>query len=134
MAAISLKERPSSASSRGPLSGARALRSPAASAPDATRSRSIRRAIEVPSPSAAATATSAEAAATARIFTSSPMWNITQPERSTAASGSATASSAKPRELEADGREQAQEEGGREPGREGRSRDDEGERDHGTKR
>ena len=46
----------------------------------------------------------ADAAATARIFTSSPMWNITQPESRTAASGTPTASSRRPDELQAHGR------------------------------
>ena len=93
--AISLNERPSSANSRGPVSGARALRSPAASRADATRNRSMRRAIDVPITSAAPTAAEAAALATARIFTSSPMWNIAQPEKNTTQMGRSTASSAK---------------------------------------
>ena len=56
----------------------------------------MRRAIPAPTSSAAASAVEADAAATARIFTSSCMWNITSPPRITAASGSATASSASP--------------------------------------
>ena len=56
----------------------------------------MRRAIDDASTSAAATAADAEAAATARILTSSPMWNITQPESSTASSGSTTESNANP--------------------------------------
>ena len=46
--------------------------------------------------SAATIAVSADAAVTARIFTSSPMWNMTQPESSTAPSGSRTARKASP--------------------------------------
>ena len=49
--------------------------------------------IEAASTRATATALAAAAAATARIFTSAPMWNITQPDSSTAASGRRTASS-----------------------------------------
>ena len=95
-AAISLNARPSSASSRGPVTGARTPRSPAATCAEASRSRSMRVAIEAPSARLAATAADAAAAATARILTSSPMWNMTQPERSTTASGSSTARSASP--------------------------------------
>ena len=97
LAAISLNDRPSSASSRGPSSGARARRARRRrAAPKPAAAVRCCRAIEVPRASAAATAAEAAAAATARIFTSSPMWNITQPERSTARSGSSTASSASP--------------------------------------
>ena len=46
--------------------------------------------------SAEITAAEAEAAVTARIFTSSPMWNMTQPDRRTAASGRTTARNASP--------------------------------------
>ena len=63
---------------------------------EAERRRSIRARSTTTSTSAAATAADAEAAATARILTSSPMWNITQPESSTASSGSTTESNAKP--------------------------------------
>jgi hypothetical protein len=53
-------------------------------------------ATERASTSAATTAAVADPAATARIFTSAPMWNITQPESNTAASGTQTAISASP--------------------------------------
>ena len=42
------------------------------------------------------TAAVAEPAATASIFRSAPMWNITQPDASTAASGTQTETSASP--------------------------------------
>ena len=94
--AISLNAAPSSATSVGPCSGARAERSPSASAPDTARSRSTGSVIDLPTTSAAAIATVEEAAATARMTTSAPMWNIATPDRSTAASGSPTASKARP--------------------------------------
>ena len=82
--AISLNERPRSAISAGPLSGARAAKV-ARSELDRGRAHTLDRAHDragrgrAPTP----TATEAEAAVTARIFTSSPMWNMTQPERRT---------------------------------------------------
>src|SRR5262249_9977177 len=48
------------------------------------------------STSAAIPAAAAEPAATARILRSAPMWNITQPDASTAASGTPTESAASP--------------------------------------
>src|SRR5262249_32426743 len=80
-AAIPLKAAPSSAISVGPCSGARAERSPPASAPDTARSRSTGAVIDLPTSSAAAIATVEEAAATARMTTSAPMWNIATPDR-----------------------------------------------------
>ena len=70
--------------------------------------RSKRRAIERASSSAADDRRGRRAAATARIFTSAPMWNITQPESSTAASGSATDEQREAGQLEPDGRQQPQ--------------------------
>ncbi len=91
--AIALNDRPSFASSRGPPVGARAVRSPSASRSEAALSSSRGRVIDAASTRATATALAAAPAATARIFTSAPMWNITHPDSSTAASGSTTASS-----------------------------------------
>ena len=68
----------------------------APSATDASRTRSIDPTIERARTRAATTAVSADAAVTARIFTSSPMWNITQPDSRTAPSGSRTARKARP--------------------------------------
>ena len=52
--------------------------------------------IERASTSAATTAAVAEPAATARIFSSAPMWNMTQPDSSTAVRGTQTAIRASP--------------------------------------
>ena len=92
--AMPLNARPSSDSSRGPCSVARAPRSPAASSLEALRSRSIGLITHRPKSSAPTTADNAAADETARIFASSCMWNITHPDASTAASGSTTAKSA----------------------------------------
>ena len=94
----------------------------------------MRRAIELPRTSAAPTAADAAAAATARIFTSSPMWNITQPESITTSSGSSTASSARPPSCRRTRRQQAQRERRDEAGRERDAGDGECEADHGTNR
>ena len=94
--AISLNECESSASSAGPPSSARAERSPAASAADELRRWSSRWTMPWARKRPTSTAADADALATARILTSSPMWNMTQPERSTAPSGKTTASSASP--------------------------------------
>ena len=82
--AISLNDAASSASSRGPALGRARVEVAARRAPRTRRgagpagARSTGRGTRP-----ATTATVADAAATARIFTSSPMWNITQPESST---------------------------------------------------
>ena len=60
------------------------------------RSSSIGLTIQWATRSAPITAESADAAETARIFTSSCMWNITQPDARTAPSGSATARKVSP--------------------------------------
>ena len=96
LAAISLNEAARSAISAGPDGGARTLRSPRARRPEASRTASIESTIERPSHRPARTATAAEAADTARIFLSSPMWNITQPDSRTTASGRQTANAASP--------------------------------------
>ncbi len=83
-AAISLNEPASSATSVGPDSGARTVRSPCESATDASRTRSIEPAIERARNEAADHRHRRRGGETARILTSSPMWNMTQPERSTA--------------------------------------------------
>ena len=93
--AISLKDAESSAISRGPSSLARAVRSPRASLAADSRTRSSGRTTRSARKRPATTATAADAAETARILTSSPMWNITQPDSSTEASGRPTASAAR---------------------------------------
>ena len=62
------------------------------------------------------------------------MWNITQPERSTAASGTQTETKREAGELEPDGRRGAERERDEEPDSEARRGDGEGEADHGSKR
>jgi hypothetical protein len=94
--AISLKEAASWASSAGPSAGAVTARSPAASSIEAARRRSILRAIDRASSSAAPTEAKAAPVVTVRIFTSAPMWNMTQPDRSTAASGTVVERRARP--------------------------------------
>ena len=134
-AAIALNERPSSASSRGPPSGARrrGRRRRARAEADREDARSGARST-LPSTSAAATAAEADAAATARIFTSSPMWNITQPESSTASERQHDREQREPAELQPHGRQQPQRERrGEADGERGRG-DGERERDHGTNR
>ena len=96
LAAISLKDAARSATSAGPDSGARTLRSPAATCADASRTRSTEREIDRARTRPAITATVADPAETARILTSSPMWNATQPESSTDVSGRQTESAARP--------------------------------------
>ena len=91
----------------------------------------MRRAIDDASTSAAATAADAEAAATARILTSSPMWNITQPESSTARSGRHDREQGESGQLQAHAGEQAERERRCEADRERAGGDGEGERDHG---
>src|SRR5438105_7736920 len=91
-----LNESASSEISRAPPAGARTDRSPAAREWDAAPTRRRDAVIARASTSAATTAAVAEPAATARIFTSAPMWNITQPDSNTAASGTETAISASP--------------------------------------
>ena len=59
-------------------------------------SRPIAREIEAARNTAAPTAADAANAATARIFTSSPMWNMTKPDTKTATSGTMTANNASP--------------------------------------
>ena len=76
--------------------GARAESSPSASLREAMRSSSIGLTIQWATSRAPITAERAEAAETARILTSSCMWNITQPEARTAPSGSATARNVSP--------------------------------------
>ncbi len=97
LAAISLNEAARSATSAGPDSGARTLRSPAAS----LRGRvadALDRARDRPGEHQAGDRPrrSPSPAETARILTSSPMWNATQPESSTDASGRQTESAARP--------------------------------------
>src|SRR3954453_204669 len=95
-AAISLKDAAISETSTGPDSGARTVRSPRDRDTDASRTWSIEPAIDRARKSPPIIATVAEAADIARILTSSPMWNMTQPERNTEASGRQTASAARP--------------------------------------
>ena len=57
---------------------------------------------------------SADAAVTARIFTSSPMWNITQPDSENRAEREQDSEEGEAGELQPDGREQAEEVGERE--------------------
>ena len=94
--AIVLKEAASPAISFAPPTGARAERSPSASRAEASLTRRIDCEIQRDSSSPAATAAVAEPAATASTFRSAPMWNITQPDASTAASGTHTETSASP--------------------------------------
>ena len=96
LSAISLNEAARSATSAGPDSGARTARSPPARRAEASRTRSTEPTIEWASTSPATIATVADAAETARIFTSSPMWKATQPDRRTEASGRQTESAASP--------------------------------------
>ena len=91
-----MKEAASSAISPGPSTGARADNSPAASDREAAPTRRNEAVIERASTRAANTAAVADPAATARIFTSAPMWNMTQPDNRTAASGTQTAMRARP--------------------------------------
>ncbi len=93
---MALNESASSAISRAPPVGARAERSPAARRAAAAPTRAIDCEVQRASRSPAPTAAVAEQAATARIFVSAPMWNITQPEARTAASGTHTDTSARP--------------------------------------
>src|SRR5207302_1691636 len=95
-AAIALNESASSAISRAPPTGARVESSPAARDWEAAPTRRSDAVIARARTSAATTAAVADPAATARIFTSAPMWNITQPDSSTAASGTQTAIKASP--------------------------------------
>ena len=78
------------------------------------------------------TAAEAEAAATARIFTSSPMWNITQPESSTAPSGRTTARNASPTSCRRTVGRRLNPKATTRPDRERRQRDEDGELDHGA--
>ena len=89
-------------------------------------------AIERATTSAATIAVSAEAAVTARIFTSSPMWNITQPESRTAPSGKQHREEREPDELESHRRKQPEQVREREPDGERRAGHHERGRDHGT--
>jgi hypothetical protein len=96
LSAIALNEVASCSISAAPPRGARAPRSPAASRCAESPTRRIERVIERASTSPAITAALADPAATARIFVSAPMWNMTQPESSTAASGTQTETKARP--------------------------------------
>ena len=90
-----LKVAPSSASSAGPSSGARAPRSPAASASLARRMRATGSSTERATSSAPTSAAVADALATASTVRSWPESNISTPEAMTAARGSTTATSAR---------------------------------------
>src|SRR5262249_20218330 len=96
LAAIVLNDDARPAISRAPPAGARAERSPAASCADAALTRPIDCDVQRASRRPAPTAAVAEQAATARIFVSAPMWNITHPDARTTASGTHTETSASP--------------------------------------
>ena len=130
--AIALNELPSLASSRGPPVGARTVRSPCARRSAEALSCSSGRVIDAASTRATATALAAAAAATARIFTSAPMWNITQPDSSTAASGRRTASSPKAASCARTADKPAQRQRAEQADGERRERDDDREMNHGT--
>ena len=91
---------------------------------DARRIRSIEFAIERVRTSAAPTAADADAAVTARIFTSSPMWNITQPEESHGGQREDDGERGQAGELEPHGRQRAERQRRGEPGRERGGGDD----------
>ena len=110
------------------------MRSPPASSAAASASRSIGCSIERGEDERGASATEADAALTARIFTSSPMWNITHPEASTTTSGRQTATTASPTSRRRRVGSRAQREGDREADGERRERDDERGQDHGMSR
>ena len=135
LAAIALNDVGELRDLAAPPCGARAPRSPAAScargvadAADRARDRAgEQRARRRPR-------RVAEPAATARIFPSAPMWNITQPESEHGGERHADGEEREPGELEPDRRRGAQREGDGEPDREARAGDDEREADHGSNR
>ena len=94
----------------------------------------MRRAIPAPRSSAAASAVEADAAATARIFTSSCMWNITRPPQDHRRERQPHRQQREPRELQAHRRQQPQRQRERDPRGERAQRDDEGELGHGVNR
>ena len=131
--AIRLKDAPRSASSAGPDSGARAVRSPPASSSLARRTRETGPVTERATSSAPTSAAVADAQAAARTVRSCPESNISTPDATTAASGRTMAISARaitrPRRLrsarpqrEADSRDQRD------------RRDGDGRADHGANR
>ena len=74
----------------------------------------------------------AEAAETARIFTSSPMWNITQPGQEHGREREADGERGKPCDLQANGRHRAECHRQEEADAERRNGDDDRVPDHGT--